>query len=436
MIQIIYKFSQKLFIQFLEFQLTFVNRLWACSPTYTDSNLLYLAASVLPYHISGYTTRTNSIISVLLKIHADVIPMSRPGYPWDRKDRICEPTIHHDNLKEVSFIHVPLSVPQRKVFLFTKYGGIEILRVILDKKINMVWAASNHMNALPALWAAKRIGIPFCYEMRGIWELSRLSRYPEFGNSYRFGLGLALEGLVARNASQVFVISDQLKKYVIEHFGVPEERVSLLPNCIDPKVFQVPPPADEQPSTIVYAGSLIEYEGLDTLLRAVALLRDHGVPCKLNIAGDGEARPGLQAIVDELDLEGQVRFLGKLSPADARQLIAQAAIVCIPRKPYEVCEIVPPIKLVEAMAMAKPVVVPDLPVFRDELGSDSPGLFFRSGDVMDLARVLKEALENPKEMRVLGLRARAYVEQHRSWEPHIRNVLDTMNLLTSKVKVG
>jgi glycosyltransferase involved in cell wall biosynthesis len=88
------------------------------------------------------------------------------------------------------------------------------------------------------------------------------------------------------------------------------------------------------------------------------------------------------------------------------------------------------------MAMAKPVVVPDLPVFRDELGSDTPGLFFRSGDAMDLARVLKEALANPEEMRVLGLRARVYVEQHRSWEPHIRNVLDTMDRLTSKVNIG
>jgi glycosyltransferase involved in cell wall biosynthesis len=303
-------------------------------------------------------------------------------------------------------------------------------------RVAVLLAASNHVNALPALVAAKKLGIPFIYEIRGIWELSRVSRQPAFMGSHGYKQGLSLEGLVARHASHVFVISEQLKRYVHEHFGVPEERIGLLPNCFDPQAFEVPTSASVQPSTIAYAGSLIEYEGLDTLLRAVAVLRDQSVACKLNIAGDGEARPALQAIVAELSLENQVRFLGKLSPADARQMVAQASVVCIPRKPYEVCKIVPPIKLVEAMAMAKPVVVPDLPVFRDELGPDSPGLFFSSGDAMDLARVLKEALANPEEMRLLGLRARAYVEQHRSWEPYIRNVLDTKDSLTNKPKAG
>ncbi len=51
----------------------------------------------------------------------------------------------------------------------------------------------------------------------------------------------------------------------------------------------------------------------------------------------------------------------------------QSALVCLPRKPFEVCRIVPPIKLVEALAMAKPVIVPDLPVFRDELGNSGSG---------------------------------------------------------------
>jgi glycosyltransferase involved in cell wall biosynthesis len=232
------------------------------------------------------------------------------------------------------------------------------------------------------------------------------------------------------------VISEQLKQYVHIHFGVPEERIKLLPNCVDLNSFPVSSQIGLKVSTIAYAGSLIEYEGLDVLLQATVILRGQGVQCLVCIAGDGEARPKLEAMVEQLNLQSHVLFLGKLSPIDARRVVAGAEVVCIPRKPYEVCKIVPPIKLVEAMAMAKPVVVPDLPVFRDELGPDSPGLFFRSGDAIDLARVLKEALANPEEMRVLGLRARAYVEQHRSWEPHIRNVLDTMNLLTSKVKVG
>lgn len=393
-----------------------------------------MAASALPYHTSGYTTRTHEVIRALGVAGEIMHVLTRPGYPWDRNDRQQEAVSDKTVVSGLHYHHVRCEVNSRSVWKFTKQAGYIVKGIAEQKRVAVIHAASNHVNALPALLAAKRLGIPFVYEMRGLWELSRASRQPAFEGSYGYKLGLALEGLVARHASHVFVISEQLKRYVHEQFGVPQERIGLLPNCVDLQAFEVQPPAVVQPSTIVYAGSLIEYEGLDTLLRAAAVLRDQGIPYKINIAGDGEARPALQAIVTDLALESQVRFLGKLSPADARHIVARAAVVCIPRKPYEVCKIVPPIKLVEAMAMGKPVVVPDLPVFRDELGADAPGLFFRSGDHLDLARVLKHALEKPEEMNALGLRARAYVEQHRSWEPYVRNLLDTMSQLTSKTQ--
>ena len=73
----------------------------------------------------------------------------------------------------------------------------------------VIHAASNHVNALPALIAARRLGLPFQYEMRGLWELTRASRQPGFKNSHNYHLGLELEGFVAAHADRVFVISEQ-----------------------------------------------------------------------------------------------------------------------------------------------------------------------------------------------------------------------------------
>jgi glycosyltransferase involved in cell wall biosynthesis len=397
-----------------------------------QDKVLYVAASSLPYQTSGYTNRTHAVIRAFGSAGLDVHVLTRPGYPWDRKDRqqdaICDETVVDD----VTYQHSKTPANNRPVLQYVFQAAQVVAEVSATKRVAVIVAASNHVNALPALLAAKKLGIPFIYEMRGLWELSRVSRYPEFMNSQRFKMGLALEGLVARHASHVFVISEQLRRYVHEHFDVPEYRIGLLPNCVDPHRFEVPLLDAVEPLTIAYAGSLIEYEGLDTLLQAVAVLGAHGIRCQLNIAGDGEARPALNAMVVQLGIEGHVRFFGKLNPDAARQVIARAALVCIPRKPYEVCKIVPPIKLVEALAMAKPVIVPDLPVFRDELGTESAALFFRSGDVQDLARVLKEALYKPLEMRALGLRARAYVEQHRTWTPYVHSVLDAIDHLVNK----
>nr|WP_240378833.1 glycosyltransferase [Alcaligenes sp. HPC1271] len=134
------------------------------------------------------------------------------------------------------------------------------------------------------------------------------------------------------------------------------------------------------------------------MIDAVADLAGRGKDVTLTIIGDGEARAQLQAQVQSLGMEKHVLFAGRVSPEEARALQAKAALVCIPRRPFEVCRIVPPIKLVEAMAMGKPVLVPDLPVFQDEVGPCRSVRFFKAGDVQDLARVLDETFQAGPEV--------------------------------------
>lgn len=384
---------------------------------------LYIAASCLPYHVSGYTTRTQAILQALQDTGRQVHAMTRPGYPADRVDRLAEAGQNNTSNQSVLYQHVVRPANNRPVLFYARQAAPEVARLAREHRVEAIHAASNHVNALPGLLAARQLGIPFQYEMRGLWELTRISRQPSFNNSQAFKQGLQLEALVARNADRLFVISAQLGRYVTENWGVDPKRIALLPNCIDPQQF--PDPDDEQQIThdIGYAGSLIGYEGLDTLLDAVALLRQQGIVLTVQIAGEGEARAQLQQQAERLDLNGQVRFLGRLPPEQARQVIQQSLLVCIPRKPYQVCEIVPPIKLVEAMAMGKAVIVPDLPVFRDEIGGADAGWFFQAGNAQDLARVLHEALNNREKIADLGRKARKYALEQRSWTGFMQPVV-------------
>jgi len=143
----------------------------------------------------------------------------------------------------------------------------------------------------------------------------------------------------------------------------------------------------------------------------------------VHIVGAGDARRLLEKQFRSLDLSDRIRFLGRVSPDSARAILRKIALVCIPRKPYKVCEIVPPIKLVEALAMGKPVIVPDLPVFRDEMGQSPGGWFFRAGDPGDLAHVLETALGNREALTACAARAREYAVMHRSWRDFVVNVL-------------
>jgi glycosyltransferase involved in cell wall biosynthesis len=388
--------------------------------------MLYVAASSLPYHTSGYTTRTHEVISALRSAGAHVHALTRPGYPWDRQDRQRDADGEETMVGEVRYRHERRPPNNRPVLFYALQAAPVVAGIAARKRVSVIHAASNHVNALPALLAARQLGVPFQYEMRGLWELTCISRMPHWENSQAYLQGLQLEGLVAREADRLFVISEQLGKFVQEHWGVDPGRMSLLPNCVDPDRFMPTDPESVEPDTIAYAGSLMGYEGLDTLIDAVDALVRAGNPVKALLVGDGEARPQLEARTERLGLSGQICFLGKIPPDSVREKLGRCALVCIPRKPFKVCEIVPPIKLVEALAMGKPVIVPDLPVFRDEMGDRPAGWFFRAGDAKDLARVIGMALADRQTLVTLGQRAREVAVTRRCWSDFVIKALPGM----------
>ncbi len=379
------------------------------------NSVLYVAASSLPYHISGYTVRTQSLLKAIQAAGLSITVQTRPGYPWDRADGLVKANNNKSQIEGITYQSARKPTRYRPIVAYTLQGAAVIAAAAKEQRAAVVHAASNYANALPALFAARRLGVPFHYEMRGLWELSRASKQKNFENSAGFRLGLTLEGFVARNADRLYVISDTLGLYAQQHWGVDPKKIYLLPNCIDPDTVQPCNAYDMEPGTIGYAGSLIGYEGLDTLLDALALLNKQGKRFKLLIVGDGEERPKLEAQMYALGLEASVKFLGRVQPDKAKALLSSCALVVIPRKPYAVCKIVPPLKLVEALALGKALVVPDLQVFRDELGQDAPAFFFESGDAKDLARVIDKALADMPAILAVGQRARQYAVNHRNW---------------------
>ena len=430
-----------------------ISRAASRKPDYVpdSGSMLYVAASCLPYHVSGYTSRTREVLRELSEQGIRLHVLTRPGYPWDRRDALNAPetlrdTRYQTELREVSsdgitavtvidgvpYGHIPHPVNNMPTALYVEKAALVLERYIREHRIFCVQAASNHVNALPALIAAKRLGVPFHYEMRGIWELSRISRFPEYEKSPLFRLGLDLEALTALSADKVLVISRAMGDYITKNWGVPPEKISLLPNCAD--INRIRPEASEAgsagsgPFVIGYAGSLVVYEGLETLIRAARELRDRNLFFVIRIIGDGECRKKLENLVQELELSECVEFLGRLPPDEARKRQGDFHVVCIPRDPYDVTRIVPPIKLAEAMAKEKTVIVPDLQVFREELSEsgnpeDSGCLFFKSGDPGDLARVLELCILDPAMLAERGRRARAYVSSYRQWGSFIGNAL-------------
>jgi len=391
-----------------------------------DNSLLYVAASSLPYHISGYTIRTQSLLKAIQKTGLIVSVQTRPGYPWDRPDCLAQALNEKTDVAGVTYSHKHNPTRYRPMLVFALQGATVIEDAARKCKASIIHSASNYANALPSLIAARRLDIPFHYEMRGVWELTRIARQPNFKNSSAYRLGIKLEAFVARHADCIYVISDALGIFIQKEWGIEANKIKLLPNCINTDEIISPNIVDDiEPKTIVYAGSLIAYEGLDTLLDSLAILKHQGKDIKLQIVGDGEERFNLESKTHTLGLQDSVKFLGRLSQDKVKTIISRCALVCIPRKSYKVCKIVPPFKLVESMSLGKAVIVPDLKVFKDELKEEGLAIFFTADSAEDLARVINNGLENMPKLRSIGKRAQQYVIQNRNWNKFITPIVNT-----------
>ncbi|WP_439634185.1 glycosyltransferase, partial [Glycocaulis sp.] len=91
-------------------------------------------------------------------------------------------------------------------------------------------------------------------------------------------------------------------------------------------------------------------------------------------------------------------------------------IAPFPRKPWEVCEVVSPLKPFEAMAMEKAVIVSDVRALAEIVEHEERGLQFAKGSTQALADALERLILDPALRAQLGAEARRWVLAHRTWD--------------------
>lgn len=386
---------------------------------------LYVTASCQPFHVTGYSVRTHELLRGTSLTGWKVCCMARPGYPWDRWDALAKPArspARHDGVDYHLTGGVSLSAMSPDVYLST--AAVLIESAARGMRPAVIHAASNHMTALPSLIAARRLGVPFVYEVRGLWELFFGLGKPGWKESERFLLAKRLETLAARSADAVFTLTRQLAEQLQER-NVPASRIRLLPNGGDPALHRsvardrglvAELGLDPSVLTIGYAGALKSYEGLDDLLEAMAQLRGAGRRVQAVIVGDGDQIESLRARSAELGLDDAVRFTGRLAPAAAHAQLRSTDIAVLPRKRTEVGDIVSPLKPFEIMALEMPLVMSNVAALADiaEESGDA-ALLHEPSDAGSLAAQIARLMDEPDLRRDLGARGREFVEKKRSW---------------------
>ncbi|CAI9406324.1 glycosyltransferase [Aestuariimicrobium sp. T2.26MG-19.2B] len=394
--------------------------------------IMYCAHSTPAFHTNGYSTRTGGIVSALRSGGNDVTVVARAGYPWDTKTEAKHPRRKRwsRTINDVEYVHLPgPDLTRTPLDHYLLQAADAYVREARLQRPSLIHAASNHRTALPALIAARRLGLPFVYEVRGLWEITEASDRPGFEGTERYEMQVSLENLVLTEADAVLAITEELRDELVVR-GVDPARIRLAPNAVHPHEF-LPLPKDEayaarhgiplEHPVIGFAGSLVTYEGLATLLDAAALLRDRGREFTIAIAGSGKAEADLAKQVTRLGLSDRVRLLGRLPNAEMPRLLSLFDIMPLPRLSLPVTEMVSPLKPLEALSSAKAVVLSDVKPHRIYAGADDPtapprGLLVPAGDPVGLADALADLIDDPDRRADLGRAGRQWCLRERTWD--------------------
>lgn len=389
--------------------------------------VMYCAHSTGQFNSNGYSTRTAGLVAGLKAHDEDVIVVARPGYPWDVKTDVPTPGRHRFEQEISGVTHIfnpgPSWTKDRVDHYLTESADI-FVREAQRSRAAVIHAASNHITALPALMAARRLGIPFIYEVRGLWEITELSNKPGWADSDRYRLAVQLETVVAREADAVFAITSQVADELVRR-GVEPSAVTLLPNSVDTDTFKPMPPAvslrrklglADDSVVIGYAGSLVAYEGVADLLAATRLVADQGLDARLVVVGDGKQLAELKEMAAGLGIQDRVVFSGRVPATSVPDYVSLFDIMPCPRRRLPVTEMVSPLKPLEAMASGKALILSNLAPSRELAGErQERALLCEPGDPASLAAAIIRLGTDPELRTAMGRRSRLWAIEERTW---------------------
>lgn len=289
-----------------------------------------------------------------------------------------------------------------------------------------------HVHNIPdflvlAAWFAKLRGSKVILDIHDIVPELFASKFGVGPDSLVVGALRMVERWSAAMADRVILASHLwYERYTSR--SAPAAKCTAVINHVDEQVFRpLPRRRTGTEPTVVFPGGLQWHQGLDIAIRAFVPLLQRLPDAKLEIYGEGGARPALEALVAQLGLQRAVRFHEPVGLREVAQIMADADLGVVPKRADSFGNEAYSTKIMEFMSVGIPVVVSSTKVDRHYF-DDGVVRFFPSGDHDALAQAMFELLSDPERRRQQVLRAKQYVLQN-CWDRHKRAYLDLVDSL-------
>jgi glycosyltransferase involved in cell wall biosynthesis len=351
-----------------------------------------------------------------------VISPAGPGQPW------------HETVNAVHVYRFPMPPGANGLLGYVlEYGCAMTAALVLSLWVCLrhgfdVIHAHNPPDTFVFIAALyKLFGKRFVFDHHDLSPEMYDARFPGTGKPLLRQLLLGCERLSYRLADHAIATNESYKALAVQRHGVPAERITVVRNgpALD-RLRPTEPIAElrQKGVTIIgYAGTMGVQDGVDYLLRALAyLVNDLGRRdffCIL--VGDGDAIADLKSLSVQLRLTDYVRFTGWVQQSEVPHYLSTADI-CVapePSNPYNDRSTM--IKIMEYMAMAKPIVAFDLP--EHHASAHDAAIYVAGNNELAFAQALAQLMDNPARGCSLGAAGRQRVENTLAWQHSVPHLL-------------
>ncbi|QNA76541.1 glycosyltransferase family 4 protein [Streptomyces sp. So13.3] len=270
---------------------------------------------------------------------------------------------------------------------------------------------------LPALWL-KRRGARFVFDQHDLVPELYLSRFDR-GEDLLYRAVCALERRTYRAADVVLATNESYRDVALRRGGRQPADVFVVRSAPQTDRFQPVPPEPElkngKPHLLCYLGVMGPQDGVDYALRALAKLRDelgrtdwHAV-----FVGSGDAFDAMVELSRQLGLSDQVEFTGRIPDADLVRYLSTADVCLSPDPRNPLNDVSTMNKVLEYMAMGRPIISFDLREARVSAGDAA--LYAPANDEAEFAKLIALLLDDPEKRAQMGKIGQERISGQLSW---------------------
>ena len=308
--------------------------------------------------------------------------------------------------------------------------------IYLRKPFQVIQGCNPPDNIVLVALPFKALGVKYIFDHHDVNPELYLAKYARRDALHK--MLLWFEKLTFRFSDVVISTNESYKEVAVRRGSRASEDVFVVRNGPDLETFKPIPPNQElkhgKSFLVGYVGVMGAQEGLDILLDVAGHIKNLGrKDIHFTCVGGGPALPGLRVMVQEKRLDDIINFTGRVSDEELLEILSTADVCVNPDKPCEMNDMSTMIKIMEYMALGKPIVQFDLKEGR--ISAQDASLYSDNGNcVEDFAKNILWLLDHPDERQRMGEFGRKRVQTSLAWEYSVGNLLAAYERAFSKLR--